>query len=498
MLKSIFIGVLFIISLSQFLIGQVLESNKLYQRIIALPENTSHEKYILNLEALRTVSLSENNKGHYAFSLYGLSYSYYQIEDYENFESALEEFFVVASDTVGLGMDYYNTAINHYSVLHKLKGNYKKSIELGLSSISIEKKLGARKEELGIIYSNISEDYRLLGDFENSLSNAFKALEQYESLTDKKNEHIYDKVSSYRLIAYSLMDLNRYHEALNWIRKGLQALNQINGELNKEHNQLLIDLLLRKVEINLQLNKLDGVVEDLNRVASMQIKFHYRVYYRLELLGEYFAKLGQWNKSIIEFDEALSEARKQYSNNRIYPAIPRILTRRAAVYNKMDSTNLSFLDLQNGLQFFQSNLSTNYTENPIIEISSSAIIGLDILIAKANYASSKFNKSFDHTYVEVANNSFASAMELIDRMRMSYINEGSKFYLTEQAQEVYIDYIRHLISVKSFMQEDVWKEELYNTIQRNKNSVLVERIKNKIALLSSNLPNQLLLSLIHI
>jgi len=57
-----------------------------------------------------------------------------------------------------------------------------------------------------------------------------------------------------------------------------------------------------------------------------------------------------------------------------------------------------------------------------------------------------------------------------------------------QAQSIYKKYIDLLIASEAYMPKAEWSEEIYNTIQRNKNSVLIDRIRQKVAVLSSDLP----------
>jgi tetratricopeptide (TPR) repeat protein len=221
----------------------------------------------------------------------------------------------------------------------------------------------------------------------------------------------------------------------------------------------------------------------------LQRKTKYRIYYLHELYGEYYNKKLNFISAVHSFNDALEDAELVYSDNQEFPAIPRIYKRRANNYVKLDSIKLAFNDYQSGLRYFDKSLDDDWSFNPSFKISSSAPVGLDLLTAKATYASDLFKETSDTTYLTIAKGTYRAAMNLIDAMRLSYINEGSKYYIVAQAQSLYKEYIELLVSAEEHMPKDEWSEEIYNTIQRNKNSVLIERIKEKVAVLSSNLPD---------
>ena len=489
MLKFIFLIVIFISTSILDMIAQTSRSEEIFELINELPGNTSIDEYVVMLKRLKLASLEESNNHLLAKSLDGLSYMYYSQKDYRQYESAMEEFMSVAKDTVELGLEHYSLALNNYAVLYKIKGQYRRSIELNLSAIELENRTGGSLDDLGRLYSNISANYRLLGDHENSLNTAYKSLEKYNQLYDKSLKKKDLSISTtYLFIALCLRDLKQPEEAIDVINKGLESISKYRGKRNQEFYNLWIDFYLRRAEVNMQLESFVLILNDLGKVFDFQKKHSYRIYYFYELQGQYYNKKLNFISAMHSFNDALGDAKKVYSDNKEFPAIPRIYKRRANNYVKLDSVKLAFNDYQSGLKYFDKNLENDWSLNPRISISSSAPVGLDLLTAKATLAKNQFQEKSDTTYLTIAKRTYRAAMNLVDDMRLSYINEGSKYYIVEEAQSLYKEHIELLVSAKEYILEDEWSEEVYNTIQRNKNSILIERIKEKVAVLSSGLP----------
>jgi len=473
-------------------LAQKTKSEVLLQEIYNQPNTTTVKEYIILLKKLKKASIQDNNKDLLAMSLDGLSNMYYEQKNYRQYELVMEELITLSKDTAELGLEYYSIALNNYAMLYKIKGQYKRSIELNLIAIDLEKNTTNNLEDLRRLYSNISVDYRLSGDHKNSLSTAYKVLEksnqQYAQSEDDKS---LSQSKAYLFIAFSLLDLRRPKEALESINIGLDKISIFKGIKNQDYYNLLIDLHLQRVESFMQLKSFDSIKNDLKKIVFLQKKSIYRIYYIHELYAQYYSNKLNFKSAIYNLNIALKDARRVYSDNKQFPAIPRIYKRRANTYIKLDSIKLAFNDYQSGLQYFDNNLEEKWSSNPTIKISNSAPVGLDLLTAKATLAKDQFKKTSDTTYLTIAKSTYRTAMNLVDDMRLSYINEGSKYYIVAEAQALYKEYIELLVSAKEYMPKEEWSEEIYNTIQRNKNSVLIERIKEKVAVLSSDLPAEI-------
>ena len=225
---------------------------------------------------------------------------------------------------------------------------------------------------------------------------------------------------------------------------------------------------------------------------QLQLTEKYRLYRTKELLAEYYAGIADTDKSISYFKEAYEGALKTIGDNNREAIIPRILMKIGNHFSSIQDLEKALVYFQNALKIYDKNLSDDFINNPEIYDINNYIQVKDVLHNKAKTARSIFIESNDINYLKISIATYSSLIELIDKMRLSYLTDGSKYFIAESALAIYDEAMNVLFEYYEMTGSKEYLDQILNVIEKNKSTILFESIQRKKSYLASKLPQALI------
>ena len=492
---------IFLISIFTFQTShsQKTHCEQLYDSIVPIYERIPQDELIDIFETNLSICQAQNDTLYTSNFLQALSYLYYEKRDLEKLDYYYKKTLDFVESSPTLPLDHYATALNNSSFHELSKGNFVKANQLLLSAIEVQKKANNDPLELGRIYFNISTNYFTLGNFEVAIEYARKSIEKMKiktSLDYQTNPNLmhYELANSFNFLGKILLETGRYEEALNYLEKSEVETKKFYAYSNKVNQQsnLSIKNLLYHAEIMLEKEDYTKAYKALMQCGELQKSNPFRAYARQELLGKYYSRIGDPSLSIKHFSEALTLANEYFKNNKDAPAIARIKKHIGHYYRSVDSSEVALEKYQEGLSYFEPFDTKDLLNNPTITQVKALEEAQEILHSKAIAADKLYRKNKDTYYLRVSANAYQSLIDLLDLMRLSYLSDGSKFFIAERAFSIYEEAISIFYSLYQNSHEEAYLDPLFSIMEKNKSTILFDKISQKFSTLRSGLPDTIL------
>lgn len=459
----------------------------------SVPDTTN----IKNLYLLMDLSKEEGQDSLYAESLMYLSYYLYNTTDYPAYENIVNLSLEIAKDTTAVTKEMYVSILNNAALLEDIKGNYMKSKMMYLNTLELQKQVSKDTFVLSAIYNNITGSYNLLGDYDNAYQTSLQQLKcaknsNVEYYQKRPQEQNLDIARAYYLTGNILQSQKKFNDAEEYYDNSISYLLKYTGEKQERKVKRLINSYTFLSETLIELSSLDEVPNYIDKIVDIQNKYPYREYKTFELRGLYQYAIGQYQSAINSHEQALQLAMEERSDNKIFPTIARLQMHLGDCYNEIDSLKLALSNYHSALSFFDSELNDDQSKNPNIELVNANSRCFEILHKKAKSALELYRRGGSIIIQEIAINSYTSLLQLIDKMKASYLKDGSKYFVADLAKEVYDEYLDLLYEMQNMNSSSNIDTEILNLIEKNKSNILFASIEKKYALLSSDLPPKLL------
>jgi len=433
----------------------------------------------------------------YSECLLTLSVCYYNQNNYSKLDKTITESLNLINSNSSIPIEHKSLTLNNAAVLEKTKGNHIKANNLLLEAIETGKKVNIDAYDISNYYNNISLNYKTLGDFKNALKSAYQLLEYAKIDTStyyyKPNPSLvnYKIGSAYYEIGSVNSRLENYDLASNNFKLSLDYLLKYESKNLKEKHRKIIEILNQQSKVYLKKEQYGNMLSTINKTKSYQEKTKYREYVTNELLGRYYLDQNKHSKAQYYFETAIDSAKVIYKKNKEFPAIARIYMGLGDLYQNSDKLEaLKYYQL--AAEYFDNKTTSNLLENPRINNIVAFDQAQEILVKKAQTAFSQYKSSNNIEYLNISSNAYISVIKLLDKMRLNYLSEGSKFYIVEKAQKIYEDAISVLYEVYKKEKKEEQLNQILTVIEKNKSTILFESISQKLSLATSELPKKIL------
>ncbi len=129
------------------------------------------------------------------------------------------------------------------------------------------------------------------------------------------------------------------------------------------------------------------------------------------------------------------------------------------------------------------------TANPLPENMISKMEGLEIIVGKAQAFFLRYLQDQQAADLLQAFQQFQFAAKLVQELRQSFLQEGSKLLLAEKALSVYEGGIETALTLYQMQKEDYFLEEAFSFAERNKAMLLLESLQASDAISQAGIPD---------
>jgi len=375
----------------------------------------------------------------------------------------------------------YNTMAGDYW----FKGDYDKALDYCHKALAIWRNtVGEQHPKTANTYGNLAILYATKGDHVQALEFFNKELAIRLAILGEQHPRV---ANTYGNIGLTHELLEEYDEALVYVEKAIAGMTARMGE----KHPLLANNYNNKGKILHRLGHDDQAIAAHNKALSILLptvgEKHPFVAQAYNHLGEAFTGKRDYTPALTSFNKAASVMQALYGKH--HPEL-------AQVYNNMGKTRLELRQFDLALQDFQHAISANiptlldddlYADPPLIKVLSEndLLLSLD---GKAQAFAERAQQSQDPRDLKAGVATYQHASRLIDKMRSGYKAEGSKLFLSQNAQDIYdkaIQSTRHL-------RDHVEQETAFAFAEKSKAGIILEALTEAEAKQYAGIPDSLL------
>lgn len=296
----------------------------------------------------------------------------------------------------------------------------------------------------------------------------------------------------YRNIGSIHLDQNDYHTAMEYYNKSLD----IRLELMGEHHP-----------------KVAEIFKDLGILYASKGSFDKALEYYNKSLGIYLHSLGENNDKVADAyhlianvycaKNAFTKAKNYYNKSlaiccrvlgRNHPEVARLYLSLAELYLKQNDCENALFNAQKSIVTMVDNFNAlNVYANPSEKNIRADQNLLNALEFKAETFQQKYSlQSHDLKDIKTSFTTFKLAMDLIDKIRSSYLAEDSKLFLGEKTTELFNKTIDTAIKLNAITRNTVYKEKAFLFAEKAKSAVLLSLLQDSKAKEFAGIPDSLL------
>lgn len=372
--------------------------------------------------------------------------------------------------------------LNNMGVVYRNKGDYKKSLEFSDKSLAIYLQiLEANHPHLATIYSNIGLDLFEKGDYKKALSYFQKA---YDIRLKKLGAEHLDVAKSSNYVGNCYLMMNDFDEAISWLNTALEIrrkrLGEESGAVADSYNDIGY--------YNEKLGYLTPALEFYKKALKTNIKVrglqHPMVADAYKRIGEIWLKRGDFPKAKAFFEMALPIISDK--RGKAHPDVAD-LYRNIALCHEEDLSQIQiFCDRGLDILEFDKEDPNNF------ERVKSPNVLLKILQTKGALLFKNWDKDQNKNHLVKANETYLLALDLIDYIKRTFSESGSKQTLLDNFFQVYEQAIETSRVLHEITGERQYLEQAFSMAERSNGALLVEALRTADAENFSGIPKELL------
>ncbi len=387
----------------------------------------------------------------------------------------------------------YQVAIcNNLGLINKTKGNY----EIALQYFSKAEKYifenNQRFSYLPIIYVNKASVFIILKSYNTAIEYLEKAIRMFQeggSSTDKTN--LQSLSSAYLNIGIAYYELKKYSTAREYFEKSarLKVENNLSG-------LALVNLNLAKTFARTgAVNKAEEYY--LLSISDFKKEFgegYYRLIDAYLDFGLYLRSTGKNKESLDILRKALSICLKNYGAKHTFVSLADKLI--GDHYLNQSAVDSALFYYQRSLVAVVKDFNdTDIFSNPSIDSAIFNIRLLDNLKSKATalrlYSGQQKSSLLKLRSAEKGLETIELAMQLIDRIRNSFLTEESRIYLTENEKETYVAAVQLARDLYDITGDRSALMKMYDIAKKAKAAVLRNEISENELSFTAGIPDSL-------
>jgi len=479
-----------------FLHGQNSNSKILRDSVESVDPFPDTEIALPIYQKINELSKKEGNRNTYLYSKIYISYFNDVLGNNLEANEAIEEAFNFAQDTIGINQENIILTYQLMQDYERKRGNLVKAIDINKKYIELELKNSTNDVQKGISYREIAIGFRTLGDLENAKLYSTKSFKLFKNAPDSlfqinadKNLRISKSLQIRGLVYKDLKNypnaIRDYKTSLEYLKKS-KHLERIQGIRTSIHGyNRITDAYL----LNGDLTQASKSLQKLEHLGKNESYERYRYY---ELLAVLSLKKGELSYASKNLDKAIELANIQLEGNKEFPSFARLFMVYGDYYSSLGLASEAIKKYHEGLQYFDSNLDDNYSNNPDISLVHEGFQTLLLLEKKADTFIKSYVESENPKHLLAGVSTYATALELIQKLKADFINEGSKYGVTEIASSIFPKALEANFALYQIDKSDVSVNSIFNIIEKNKAEILFQNISSKYNLLASSLPKEMI------
>ncbi len=476
--------------------GQKSLSQELRDSVEAVRPFPKNEIALPIYKRINKLSIDEGNRNMQIYSLIYISFFNDALGKTIESDEGTILAFMMAQDTVGIKLDNVIMAYQWMQQLERRKGNLSSSNNINKKYIELELLNGASDVEIGISYMELASGYRIVGDYENTILYSTKAFELFEnspnSTFSKEKDKYFRLFRSLQIRGLAYKDLKEYNKSIEDYEQSINYLktskNQ-NSELGKKYKIDCYSRLAHVLILDGNLKKASNILKLLKPLISKTKHNRFRYYELLSLLS---LKNGKLDNTLEYIKKGIELAKIDLKGNNESPEIARLLMINGDYYVKLDSLSLAVEQFHNGLKYYDKSLNDHFNQNPENPKISAGLQTLQLLEKKAETLIKLYTKTNKKKHLFDGISTYKSALKLIDKMKSDFINEGSKYRVTDIASTIFPKVLEANFTNFKLDNSDTILNSIFNIMEKNKAEILFQNITSKYDLITSKLPEDLI------
>jgi CHAT domain-containing protein/tetratricopeptide (TPR) repeat protein len=350
------------------------------------------ESYLLKSLEIKKVILSETDRrlGNVYLNLGVLYQNTWRFDQaIDNFRLAEEIYRRIDSNYIDLGSLYVNEAI-----VFRILGDYNKAKQYCNNSIRIfnkQENIDYEKLQMAIFNLGVISGYS--GELENAI-NYYK-----KSILIRRDDDLSKILGAYNNIALNYTELGNIEMAKKYYILTLELSEKINGKESPENAQYLLNYGIFLIE---NLDKDEEGFQLYQKALDMFLKRyglnHTYTSHCYHNIGEYYLKKNDFSSALNNFQKSLNAAEVSFTDTSIY-------------------------------------------SNPVLNEQKINFRILETLKKKAETFLLLYNESGNIKFLNESLKVYGLALEIIDSIRFNFQSEASRFIITSQQNETFLDAI---------------------------------------------------------
>ncbi len=366
------------------------------------------------------------------------------------------------------------------------KGDYDKALDYCHNALAIWRNtVGEQHPKTANTYGNLAILYATKGDHVQALEFFNKELAIRLAILGEQHPRV---ANTYGNIGLTHELLEEYDEALVYVEKAIAGMTARMGE----KHPLLANNYNNKGKILHRLGHDDQAIAAHNQALAILLptvgEKHPFVAQAYNHLGEAHIGKRDYAAALTSFDKSASVMQALYGKH--HPEL-------AQVYNNMGKMRLELRQYDLALQNFQHAISANiptlldddlYADPPLIKVLSENDLLLSLDGKAQAFAERHAHQSQDGPDLKAGVAAYQHASRLIDKMRSGYKAEGSKLFLSQNAQDIYDKAIQSTRRLR----DPVEQETAFSFAEKSKAGIILEALTEAEAKQYAGIPDSLL------
>jgi CHAT domain-containing protein/Tfp pilus assembly protein PilF len=381
--------------------------------------------------------------------------------------------------------NYIAAAYNNLGLIKMKLGLYTEALDYFSKAEDITPRTKENYKDLASIYNNKSRIYTFRQSYSTAIEFLEKAIRIYQNLENQDKSVLPNLSTAYLNLGIIYYEIQDYRSALETLEKSRRL--KLNNNLPQTE---LTFLNLAKTYA--QTGNSAKAKEYFTSASNMIISKFGGNYYRLAEVyfdyGLFLLSEGKNAEAIEIHRKALSICLNNYGEKHTLVALS---------WKHLGDDCLAMSDYKRALEYYQNSLiavvkefnNTDIYSNPHIDSSLFDIRLLDNLKSKARALELFAHEQSEHALtlkaVIESLETIELALNLIDKIRNSYLTEDSRIYLSENEKETYMLAVHIASRLFSLTGDIAVKEKVYTIVQKAKSSVLRNEITENSFLFSS-------------
>jgi len=418
-----------------------------------------------SVDILLNSGISNYNIGEYDNSLYFINIVLSLLENKKS-EQELYVFTLFYKGFIFFKMAKYTEALATYDNIEKLL--------LKVNNNNFINKVS--------LYNNRAIIFQSIGDFNNAIQHYERIMHLFESNNIRECEN-YASVCLNLGVLHTLK--KEYSKAIEFTRKGISIQEKLSPKtLANAYNSYAITLK--------KLGKFAEAEKYYLKAINNRLKYGYMIselskdYHNY---GELLIAQKKYNKAL----EYLNKAHRQYLKH-----FGTYSTHTAMCLNSLTNFYIQTNNYSKALEYSQKAIissSVNFKDNnifsnPKTNQTLSKLEMLKALKSKAQVLNIVFNQdpTKNLTYLRNSLDAYSTAIEIIEQIRLSYDNDESKMYLSEQEKATYVSAIEVAEKLYRVTNNPHYIEKAFTFAEKSKATTLLANVRNNDALEFGNIP----------